>query len=447
MIGVTPNETQQAILDWWFNTDARFALILGGERGGKSWITAVMALYCLDLNRHKGEYWIVGPDYLQARPEFTYMYEALAAKKMVVEASVSMPANIAAPWSFQTVWGAHIRTKSASDVQKLASFSVTGIIMAEAAQHIYESYLKLMGRVSETGGFLLLSGTLETGLPWYEDLYKRWQGENALAARSFSLPSWSNTAVYPGGREDPKIKELEAEYPADLFAERFGAKPRKTHGLVLPEFGMATHVKNLEVDPKLPVELWMDPGHHCYAVLFVQNIGLVTHVLDRVYTHGLIVHDVIPLVMGNKLWKFVDLHNGGVIDNAGKQHQANKSQVELWQEIAGLSLRAQYIKLNVLIETLRFRLGSNNPLHSPLVYFNSHMTNAKSPQGLAMDVLAEPEMWSWPNRGLNRNQAMVPVDKNNDAMKALGYGFIDRYGKYVEKKASFKAKRRAYWVN
>jgi hypothetical protein len=81
------------------------------------------------------------------------------------------------------------------------------------------------------------------------------------------------------------------------------------------------------------------------------------------------------------------------------------------------------------------------------VYFNSHMTNAKSPQGLAMDVLAEPEMWSWPNRGLNRNQAMVPVDKNNDAMKALGYGFIDRYGKYVEKKASFKAKRRAYWVN
>jgi hypothetical protein len=447
MIGLTPNVTQQAILDWWFNTDARFALILGGERGGKSWLVALMALYCLDLNRHKGEYWIVGPDYLQARPEFTYIYEALAAKKMVVEDSVSMPANIAAPWSFQTVWGAHIRTKSASDVQKLASFSVTGIIMAEAAQHIHESYLKLMGRVSETGGFLLLSGTLETGLPWYEDLYKRWQGENALGAKSWSLPSWSNTAIYPGGRDDPRIKELEAEYPEDLFAERFGAEPRKTHGLVLPEFGMATHVKKLSADPKIPVELWMDPGHHCYAVLFVQNDGLTTNVLDRVYTHGLIVHDVIPLVMGNPLWKFIDLHHGGVIDNAGKQHQANKSQVELWQEMAGLSLRSQYVMLDTLISTIRFRMGSNNPHHSPLVYFNSHMTNAKSPQGLAMDVLAEPEMWSWPNRGLNRNQAVKPIDKNNDAMKALGYGLVDRYGKYVERNTSFKSKRRAYWVN
>jgi hypothetical protein len=446
MIGYEPNEVQQAILDWWWASEARLALILGGERGGKSWLVALMALYCLDLNRHKGEYWIVGPDYNQARPEFTYIYEALVNKKMVVEASVSMPSNPASAWSFQTVWGAHIRTRSAADVQKLASFSVSGVIMAEAAQHVYESYLKLLGRVSETGGFLLLSGTLEAGLPWYEDLFKRWQGENALGARSFSLPSWSNTAVYPGGREDVRIKELEAEYPPDLFAERFGAEPRKTHGLVLPEFAMATHVRKLEVDPKLPVELWMDPGHHTYAVLFVQNIGLVTHVLDRVYTHGLIVHDVIPLVMGNPLWKLVELHNGGVIDNAGKQHQANKSQVELWQEIAGLSLRAQYIKLNVLIETLRFRLGSNNPLHSPLVYFNSHMTNAKSPQGLAMDVLAEPEMWSWPNRGINRNQAMVPTDKNNDAMKALGYGFVDRYGKYVEKKASFKPKRRGYWI-
>jgi hypothetical protein len=446
-MGKTPNALQSEIAEWWFGSDSRFVQILGGERAGKSWLASYLALACMNLDKRRGEYWIVGPDYVQARPEFLYLYNALndAKPSMVAENTASMPANPAASWSFQTLWGATIRTKSAADVQKLASFSVDGIIMAEAAQHIYESFLKLMGRVSETGGFLILSGTLEQGLPWYEDLYKRWQGENILGARSFSLPSWSNTDIYPGGREDKAIKELEAEYPADLFMQRFGAEPRKTFGLVLPEFDMATHVKGLVADPKLPVELWMDPGQHCYAVLFVQNDGLVTNVLDRVYTQGKIVHDVIPLVMGNKLWKLVDLKSAGVIDNAGKQHQANKSQIELWQEIAGASLRAQYVKLDSLISTLRYRLGSNNPLHQPLVYFNNHMTNAKSPQGLALDVLAEPEMWSWPDRGINRNKAVVPIDKNNDAMKALGYGLVDRYGGYVSKKQNFKGKRRPYW--
>lgn len=445
-MGKTPNPTQQIVEDWWFGTDARFTQILGGERAGKSWLAADLALPCMNLERNRSEYWVVGPDYLQARPEFTYLYNALHDHKMVVESSVSMPANIAAPWSFQTLWGAHIRTKSAADVQKLASFSVDGVIMAEAAQHIYESYLKLMGRVSETGGFLILSGTLERGLPWYEDLYKRWQGDNTLGARSWSLPSWSNIDIYPGGRDDPRIKELEAEYPEDLFAERFGAEPRKTYGLVLPEFEMATHVKKLQVDAKQPVELWMDPGQHCYAVLFVQHEGLVTNVLDRIYTRGQIVHDVIPMVMGNPLWKFVDPNNGGVIDNAGKQHQANKSQIELWQEIAGISLRARYVKQDILINTIRFRLGSNNPLHQPLIYFNNHMTNAKSPEGLALDVLAEPELWAWPDRGLHRNQAIVPIDKNNDAMKALGYGLVDRHGGYVTKRKPPKGKRRGYWI-
>jgi hypothetical protein len=442
-------ELQEQIVDWYTSSDSRFIQILGGERAGKSLFAALLAALSIDVENNRAEYWVVGPDYLQARPEFMYIYDAFhnAVPCLIKEGSVSMPVGPANSWSFTTIWGATFRTKSASDIQKLASFSVSGVIMAEAAQHIYESYLKLMGRVSETNGFLILSGTLEKGLPWYEDLYKRWQGENVLGARSWSLPTWSNTAKYPGGREDPKIKELEAEYPEDLFMERFGAEPRKTYGLVLPEFDIATHVRRMVANPKLPVELYIDPGQHCYAVLFVQNDGLVTNVLDRVYTRGLMVHDVIPMVMGNPLWKLVVLDRAGVIDNAGKQHQANKSQVELWQEIAGATLRSQYCKIDNTIETLRYRLGTKNPLHEPLVYFNSHISNAKSPDGMALDILAEPELWQWPSRGFNRNTARLPVDRNNDAMKALGYGLIDRYGiARPEKKVTTRGRRRAYWI-
>lgn len=446
-IGFGKNLRQQEIVRWWTTTDARFMQILGGERAGKSLVAAFAALLSMRLgdDDKQREYWIVGPDYRQARPEFTYLYQWLK-KADWIEGEASMPANEAMPWSMQTKFGAAIRTRSAADVQKLASFSVDGIIMAEAAQCIYEAYLKLMGRVSETGGFLILSGTLESGLPWYGDLYERWQGTNTLGARSWSLPSWTNLEIYPGGREDPAIKELESEFPPDLFMERFGALPRRRTGLVLPEFDIAKHVRHLKVNPTQPVYLAIDPGQHCYAVLFLQFNGLYTYVLDRVYERGLIAQDVIPLAMGNPLWKYVLPGDAGAIDNAGKQHQANKSQIELWQEIAGVSLSAQYIKLDDTIMTLRYRLRDTNPHHEPLIYFNDHFTNARGPDGLALDVLAEPLSWSWPTRSPGRNEAIRPVDRNNDAMKALGYALVYRYGLHVDKKKSTKVAKRSYWM-
>lgn len=440
-----PNVAQLEVLRWWFTTTSRFMCILGGERAGKSWLAALAAACCVDI-RKKGEYWLVGPDYLQARPEFTYIYEALKNAGLVEDTSTSMPINPASPWSFTTIWGQTFRTKSSSDITKLASFSVSGVIMTEAAQQVYEVFLKLMGRVAETNGFLVLSGTLERGLPWYADLYKRWQGANTLEARSFSLPSWSNTAIYPGGENDPRILELKATYPNDLFMERFAAEPRKQLGLVLPEYDIAKHVKRLTLTPGLPVELWMDPGQHCYPVLFVQCVGLFTHVLDAVYARNRIVHDIIPEVMSNPLWKYVEPRNAGVIDNAGKQHQANKSQIELWQEIAGVSLRANYVKLDVTINTLRFRLSSTNPHHEPLLYFDDHFTNSRDPEGKALDVLAEPELWKWPDRGTDRNKAITPIDLNNDAMKAIGYGLVEHYGGYVVRKAQTRGHRRAYLI-
>jgi hypothetical protein len=232
--------------------------------------------------------------------------------------------------------------------------------------------------------------------------------------------------------------------------ERFGAVPARRFGLVLPEYDVKKHVKKLVVDENVPVQLWTDPGQHCYPVLFVQTgLGeqsLVTHVLDAVYARNRIAQDIIPEVMGHPLFKYIDLRNGGVIDNAGKQHHANKSQIELWQEIAGVSLRANYVALDVTIATIRFRLGSGNPLHSPLIYFNNHFKNTKSPDGLALDVLAEPELWAWPDRAPGRNQPHTPVDRNNDAMKAIGYGLVERYGGYVARPVSRRGLRRAYFI-
>lgn len=441
-INFEKNTLQAEVAEWWTaSDDHRICQILGGERGGKSLLAAFLLLISMRPDV-AGEYWIVGPDYNQARPEFTYLYTWLNDASLVAE--VSMPASETSPWSMKTVWGARIRTRSGGDIPKLASFSVHGAIMAEAAQQIYEGYLKLLGRISETGGFLILAGTLEKGLPWYAQLYERWQGENLYNARSFSLPTWSNLEVYPGGRQDEKILQLESEFPADLFMERFGAVPQLKSGLVLDTFDMKAQVKKLKVNKELPVELAIDPGQHTYAVLFVQHEGMVTNVLDRVYVHNQIVHDIIPQVQGNPLWKYVDKADAGTIDNAGKQRHGNKSQVELWREIAGVNLDSKYYELDRTIQVLKYRFGTTNSLHKPLVYFSDHMGAHLSPDGRAMDVLAEPISWRWPDRGPNKNVPVKPVDKNNDAMKALGYNLLRRFGD-IETKRKRTYVRRSYW--
>lgn len=394
----------------------------------------------------RGRYWIVGPDYRQARVEFTYLFNAFANLNMV-GGKVSMPMAETSPWSFEAAWGAIFQTRSSNDIAKLASFSVNGAMMVEGAQQENEVFLKLLGRVAETDGFLILSGTLEEGQSWYTELYKRWQGDNPLGAKSWSLPTWSNEIIFPGGMENERIQELQATYPEDLFWERFGAVPRKISGLVIPEFDFAEHVKNIELVPNVPVELAIDPGQHCYVVLFVQKLGLKVHVLDRIYARNRIAQDIIPEAMTNPLWKLIDPARAGVIDVAGTQRHANKSQVELWKEMAGIVLRSQYIHLQTTIDTVRFRLKKSNPLFEPLVLFSDHLTDAKTPNGFALDVLAEFDLWKWPKRSrdADHNTPINPIDRNNDAIKALGYYLVDAFGAYVDKPTLPPPTRVPYW--
>lgn len=442
-INFDKNIEQKKVVDWWLADDEhRVCQLLGGERGGKSMLAAFLMMVSMSPEE-EGEYWIVGPDYNQSRPEFKYLYDWLNDAGMVAE--VSMPASETSPWSMKTIWGAKVRTRSGADTQKLASFKVSGVIMAEAAQQIYEGYLKLLGRISETGGFLILAGTLEKGLPWYAQLFERWQGSNLYKAMSFSLPTWSNREVYPGGRDDPKIQQLESEFPPDLFMERFGAVPQRKVGIVLDTFDMKTQVVPLKVNPELPVELAIDPGQHTYAALFVQYDGMVCNVLDRVYVHNQIVHEVVPQAMGNKLWKYIDPADAGVIDVAGTQHHANKSQSELWYELAGVTLFSKKRDLDDTIQVLKYRFGTNNPLHIPLVYFSDHMSSSIDPgSGRALDVLAEPMTWKWPDRGPEKNVPKKPIDKNNDAMKALGYSLLRRYGQTFKRRKR-RTTKRSYW--
>ncbi len=452
MMNYSPNPTQATIIREIVRNDIRFALICGGERAGKSITSVAVSLIFIDPTNRTGDftYWIVGPDYAQARAEFEYFYRALKPLGMVDK--ISMPETKTQPWIMHLVfgddWRATIETRTSSDVSKLASFTVHGVLMVESGQQTNDVWLKLRGRVAETRGWIILSGTLENGFPWYADMLERWEAPNDESGKSFSLPTWSNTAVFPEGESDPEILGLKRSYPPDLFDERFGAKPRKKRGLVIPEFDYKKNVKKLDFDPTLPVEIFIDPAQHTYALWFAQQVGQYCHVLDAIYEHGLTVYQIVDIFKKSTYHSFV---KSGIIDVAGTQTHANKSQVTIWNELTGINLRFRKWPVEVLINTVRARVGgyANTEAQGeeliPLVYFDSHLKTSVSPDGLAYEPLSEFSLWKWPDRRPSSDVPNVPIDRNNDAIKALGYGLLDWYGPFTQKIKSKPAQQRKYW--
>lgn len=428
----------------------RYLLLCGGERAGKSATTVALCLLLMEPGLlKKGLGWLIGPDYNQARAEFEYFYNVLNKGGMIKK--VSMPQSLTAPWTLETTWDFTLSTKTASDLRKIASFAPNFVALVEAAQQPYESLLKARGRVMEKRGHVILSGTLEDGLPWYGDLLRRWKGPNVEGGEAFSIPTWSNLAIFPKGWEDETIqaeyKFHEARNSLEYFWERYGAEPQKATGLVIPEFDFSRHVRELRADPDVPVELWMDPGKNAYAVLFVQIIGETTYVLDRVYKRDALVDDVIPDVLANPLFELVKKNKGshGIIDIAGKHEYGMPSHVQIWREKAGINLRSKYVHQKDSREVVRYRLRDNPKTGEPQLLLNSHFTNAKNYDGTANDVLAEFELWKWRQTGPNSSEPAEPINANNHAIKALGYGLFSHFGPADERKASVIELQRDFW--
>lgn len=437
----TPSVAQRVFHD----CRKRLRLIAGGVRAGKSFSTArELDDYAMIRD---GLGWVVGPDYEQCRPEFQYLLENYQRLGLVKHGSVSFPSR--GPARFQLITGFQWQTKSSGDPISLASYAPDVLAMVEAAQQPYEAYLKVLERSTEKRADVILSGTFESSFGWYADQWDRWQAENPEDGMSFSVPTWSNEAVFPGGRNDKAILEAEASMAPELFMERYGGIPCKPSGLVFPEFDRKLHLRDVGdlFDPDLPVELWIDPATHTYAVLFVQMHGDAVHVLDEVYAHGVIGQEVIPQVVESRYWPLV---SEAIIDIAGSYRQgANLTQIEVWantlRELKTHQIHFGYRKISEFDWRNAIKLRLAPPGKEPLLYFASHLDDRLSADGLAYGVLGELKSYRWPKRGEAVSLPGRPLKRNEDALSALGYGLVIRYGAVVSRGPRAATRRRAYW--
>ncbi len=371
----------------------------------------------------------MAPTYELALPEFNYLLEDLNKLGIVRNAWTPMHGQRA----IVTALNQRIVTRSADDVMRLAAEAPGWVLACEAAQLPYEAFLRLCGRVAQKRGWLWMSGTFEGSVGWYPEKFTAWQSEkNEDGGRSYSMPSWSNTYIYPGGRDDPEIKKLEALYGHDLFQERCGGVPCPLSSLIFKEFSYPTHVFDwCKYDPSVPVYVAVDPGYSGshYSVNFIQEhprawtrqfIDLpdipVTDVCvigDLYLDHA--VHE--EVIQQCKLLPYWDKVKSGVGDIIMKSHpMADRAPVDVWRMQAGIFLRGQLVGIADGIN--RHHTFLKEPITAkPRLFFNPNCKGAPSEYG------------RWKRKEIGENLYGEPELKNCDAMKAIQYYLIDRFGR------------------
>ena len=430
-VNFTPTDEQRVILD----SDKRFTLVAGGEQAGKSMIASKFLLKRVFETKEKGLYWLVAADYGRTRAEYEYLINDFAKLNLLKKASKRVD-----PGRIELADGTVIETKSAKDPRTLAMRAPDGIIGCEASQLDLESYYRIRGRCAPKAAWMFLSGTFEGSLGWYPSLFQAWKYSTG-DEKSFSLPSYTNKHLYPGGKDDPEIQKLKNEASDAFFMERIEGIPSPPVGVVFQEFRADKHVSEAAVYvPEEPVHLWIDPGYAGgYAVEAIQIINDQVRIIDEVYEQSLITEEMINICQNREWWSDVKF---GVIDVAGYQHQAMAAPAEVWMNETGLFLDSEKIKINDGTEKLKSMLKLA-PNGEPRLIVNKQCKGILSEFGAAPNPFnGQTLVYRWK---VDRDGNVVgnqPEDKYNHGVKAVIYGLINHFGyAHIENRTTIRVKR------
>lgn len=255
-IGYKPHDQQ-----WLFhNSQARFRVPVCGRRFGKSTMAA------RDVEPHLftpgKRYWIVGPTYDLAEKEFRVVWDdlivgqGLGKEKQVKKAYNKKQGDM----YIQFPWSTRIEVRSADHPEFLVGEALDGAIMSEAAKQRKETWERFIRpSLADKRGWATFPTTPE-GFNWLHDIWQLGANPAFPDFDSWKFPSWANTAVYPGGREDEEIKLLEATTVKEWFEQEIGADFASFVGKIFTHWDEFAHVKSHTFNPEWPNYMAFDWG-------------------------------------------------------------------------------------------------------------------------------------------------------------------------------------------
>jgi hypothetical protein len=408
-------------------------LMAGGEGAAKSFTGGLKALLFSLTAPHSIKLgWVVGADFEDARKEMDYIIDWAEALGVLDRSGSTISSHsdqkcklhITAPSGGDgEPINFYIESVSGHDPLKIGREEPDFIIGCEVSRWESELWRRCQGRLArkypKSWGYF--SGSFETSLGWFPEMYNLGQGPNDQDLVSYSIPSHANRFLYPGGVSDPAIIKLQNGMSPERFMARHMGKPSPPVDAVLPEFKNTYHVYPVRYEVGYPVYVFIDPGTHIYAVLFVQIVGVEVHVLDEVFMARATHEAVITATINNPLWQYI---REGVIDVAGTQHHFGfGSPEEAWaRDTRGaLTLRAEYRKLNDTVERLRSVMAINPTTQRPRLLVDPKCRGLIAEFGGGKAPVDGSGLWRKDGSG-------KPSEKNCDSAKALGYGLLALYG-------------------
>lgn len=405
---------------------ARVVQVMGGERAGKSqWAgyeVASLLPWCTLV-------YLVGVEYENTEPEFSYIKQCLEG---IGYLESKREPKTGARSLVMAESGAEVKCLSfatrGSDALITTGRAPDLVVMCEAGTCEEDNFLAAVGRVTEKRGAVIMTGTLKRSKPWYVSLWRAMQtAGNKWNGSSFSFPSWENRSIYPLGEEDPAIVALKEMLGPVRYAERIGAAPVPSPLLVFGrEFDWSLHVKPVEYESGLPLCLACDPGYAgAYALLVLQvtsssDVRVIGEFYERYATWDRAVEWLLaqPYVDKDETGKVRNVQRA-VMDIAGTQHHADRSQVENWYDRTGIVWRSNPVGIDTGISRLR------DFLRSPFDWEATRIRISPKCEGLLWE-LSEGEMYASDGEGSPARER--PIDKDNHARKALSYFLYEMFG-------------------
>ena len=417
-------------------------IVRGGEGAGKS---EVAEKYLLgrypddmarfpDLGTGSGPpllYWLVGDTYDQVSEEYRRLEMDLKDNGFDVQAkSLLAPGIMTIHFQGERFPRFQLEVKSGQDPSRISRQRPQGIIICEAGQVDHLIFDRCYGRAMQGGGWILLVGTLEGSVGWYPQLADVWES-GIDGKKTFELATWTNKHLYPGGRSDPKILQLERESSDEYFMERIAGKRVPPRGLVFQEFRADLHVSDVSYDPDFPIHIWEDPGYgasSAHALMFAQYIDGQVRIFDEIYDRGILTNEIIHKAQMKPFW---NAQKHVVSDPHYKdQHHSVHSVSDVWLAEAGLVCYGERVRILPGIERMKTFLKPDALSGRPGLVIAPHCQGILSEFGAALDPFDNKSYhpYKWKEDRYGDISGTEPEDKYNHAVKAVIYGLIYNFG-------------------
>lgn len=415
--------------------DDRFPLIVGGERSGKSFVSAAILLPHVELlpilkpNRNKRErdlnpdFVIFGPSYAEPRIEFQYLENWLLELGDIKYSS--KPRDGA--WTLVTKSNVVVSTWSTDNPASIRAVDLEGAIAAECGNMEEDAIQRIQGRIGAKRGFCIYSGTMENAKRWYVKWALEGERLNRFRIKTYSIPTWANRHEFPGGEQDDEIKRWKDFYPEDIFMTRVAAKPVPPRDRVIREITPA-HLRKVSLprndDGTLAcdIELAIDPGYlpSAYAVLWLAkwktDTGMFFYFFDEFYEQEVQNEDMIERIKRHRFYKYLQV-DGLTIDISAKRHaDGNEPCIEKYKKLTKIkSPYVHYWHERALIDRIRTTAKANN------IAIHPNCRGLIAELGLGEEIIPTMHPWRFPTAkdGIITNEK--PTDEWNHSCKAMGY--------------------------